>query len=146
MHLDQLRGSQRGFRRLRNYRRHLFADKTHAVLRENIPVVHIQPESEREILARNHPNHARGLFCRGNIHFLELGMRLRAFNHHRMQQPRTKIQVVRILRRAHDLGQAVPANRRSAYNSGFAHERTLRDVDWRAVFFATASTVFTMGS
>ena len=145
--LDQLGGAQGGLGGFGDDGGDLFADEADAVLGENIAVLHVEAEHVGEILAGHHADDAGGLFGRGNVDLLELGVGARAFHHHGVQQAGTEIEIVHVLRGARDLGQAVHADGRSADDAGFAHDRALRE----AVFFladlrATSRTVATMGS
>ena len=145
--LDQLGGAQGGLGGFGDDGGDLLADEAHAVLGEDVAVLHVEAEHVREVLARHHADDAGGLGGRGDVDPLELGVGARAFHHHGVEQAGTEIEIVHVLRGAGDLGQAVHADGRIADDAGFAHDRALRAAGFfLAVFLATSRTVWTMGS
>lgn len=113
-HLDEFCRALRGFFVARNNGRDLLADETHAVGRKNVTVLHVQTEAVRKFLAGHDAHDARGFFRRGRVDALDQRVRERAFDNFRVEEVRSEIEVVNVLRRACNFVQAVDAARRQS--------------------------------
>ena len=122
-HLHELRRALGDLRIARHDGSDLFPDKPHPVGREDEPVLHVQPEPVREILARNHAHYAGNLLRRGRINTLNERVRVRALDDLRVQQIGTERKIIHVSGGASDLIPPINAVRRTAYNLEPGHTR-----------------------
>ncbi len=108
-HVDQGGGSGGDLGVAGDHGGHLLADEADAVLREDVPVLHVEAEAIGEVLAGDHADHAGQRGGGAGVDIEDASVRVRAFHDAGVEQAGTEFQVVGESRGAGDFFPAVDA-------------------------------------